>query len=235
VPDDRIPTLLARLPLFASLERPVLARLARVCTLTEVEEGAVVFTRGRPADCCYAVVSGVVELVTSNREGVSKVVEIIRADETFGEAVMFLRRPFPVDAVAASPAVLLHVPASAVDAVIEDDPHAARSMLASLSMRLHSLVRDVEMYTVQPARERVLGYIAESLPARTTETGAVTAPARVEFRPTKRSVASRLGITAETFSRTLRALRDEGILVADGSGVLVPDPDGLAAHRSRRA
>lgn len=221
-PDD-----LGRLALFGSLSTEVTERLAVSTTRSRVSAGGTVFLRGTPADCCYAVVTGTVELLTSNPDGHTKVVEIVRPDQTFGEAVMFLRRPFPVDAVAATDVELLRIPAHAVDAVIENDPQAARAMLASLSVRLHSLVRDVEMYTVHPARERLLSYIAHAV--RTAGPHVTGQGVRVEFSPSKRTVASRLGMTPETFSRTLRALVSEGVVAIDGSGVRVPDPDRLLA------
>ncbi len=126
---------------------------------------------------------------------------------------MFVGRPFPVDAVVTEAAEVLRVPASAVDELLATDPSAARAMLASLSIRLHQLVQDVEMYTVQPARERVLGHLRQH----------ADASGRVVFTPSKRAIASRLGITPETLSPTLHQLTDEGLLAAAGSAVVLLD------------
>lgn len=200
---------LRRLPLFANLPAEALARLAAATRREGYGASELVFTRQTPADCFFAVVHGVVQLQVSSAGGTEKVVEIIREGQTFGEAVMFLRRAFPVDAVIAEDAELLRIPAAAVDDLLADDPGAARAMLASMSIRLHQLVNDVEMYTVQPARERVLGHLRSQADAQ----------GRVVFQPSKRAVASRLGITPETLSRTLRQLGEEGILATEGSAV----------------
>ena len=202
---------LRRLPLFASLPDAALDQLAAATTVETYGVGEFVFTRMTPANCFFALTGGVIQLQVGNSQGTEKVVEIIRAGQTFGEAVMFVGRPFPVDAVVTEAAEVLRVPASAVDELLATDPSAARAMLASLSIRLHQLVQDVEMYTVQPARERVLGHLRQH----------ADASGRVVFTPSKRAIASRLGITPETLSRTLRQLADEGLLAAAGSAVVL--------------
>lgn len=181
---------LRALTLFGSLDDDSLALLAEHTEVLEMAAQQKVFDRFDPADSFYAVVEGIVELVVASQSGRRKVVEIIRPQQSFGEAVMFLDRQFPVEAVAAERSTLLRIPSSAVDELVESHPQAARAMLASLSMRLHALVRDVEMYTVQPARERVSTWLLERMDAER----------EVRFDPSKTAVASRLGITPETLS-----------------------------------
>lgn len=212
-----VPAELARLALFAGLDTADRAVLADATATRALDAGETVFTRLTPADACYAVVAGTVELAVSSPTGRRKVVETIRAGQTFGEAVMFLRRRFPVDAVAVEPATVLRVPASAVDHLLESRPGAARAMLASLSVRLHSLVHDVEMYTVQPARERVAGYLLDH----------ADPDGVVRFSPSKAAVASRLAMTPETLSRVLRELVDGGAVRVDGRVARVLDADAL--------
>lgn len=221
---DRRARDIGTLPLFARLDVESLRLLAERARHERYDAGEMIFTRGTESDCCYGVVDGSVQLVVSSAAGQQKTVEIIRPGQTFGEAVMFLRRPFPVDAVTAQDCEVIRVPASAVDEVIDQRPGAARAMLASLSVRLHTLVRDVEMYTVHPARDRVIDHILGEL--------GDSAAGTVHFRPSKRMIASRLGITPETFSRVLADLTRQGLIDHDGAAVDVLSARALAAARS---
>lgn len=73
-------------------------------------------------------------------------------------------------------------------------------MLSSLSARLHTLVRDVESYTLLSPVQRVAGYLADLIEPL-ADGNTVRLPAA------KKVIASRLGMTPEAFSRALRDSR----------------------------
>ena len=52
----------------------------------------------------------------------------------------------------------------------------------------------------------------------------------VELPALKQVLASRLGMTPETFSRAMRTLSAEGLIRVDGSVVEIPDVAALDAH-----
>ena len=81
-----------------------------------------------------------------------KVVEIVSPGQSFGEALMFLDKPYIVFAQALSDAMLLHVAKHAVLEELARDPQFARRMISGLARRLHGLVRDVEAYTLRSGR-----------------------------------------------------------------------------------
>jgi CRP-like cAMP-binding protein len=216
---------LARWPLLAALAPAQLSQLAAGSQRVTVARGEILFLRSTPATCFYGVVSGVIELSVSNADGVAKVLEIIRPDQTFGEAVMFLQGRFPVDAKALADTEVIRVPAHLVEAVLDADPKCSRAMLASLSKKLHSLVRDVQMYTLHSANERVIGHLLGLLGS-----SAGSGPGTVELLVSKQVVASRLGMTPETFSRVLHELSSDGLIAVRGRSIYVPDEGALAAR-----
>ena len=65
--------------------------------------------------------------------------------------MMFLDRPYPVSPEVLADSLLLHVSRECVFGLIEADASFSRRMLAGLSMRLHSLLADVESYSCAPA------------------------------------------------------------------------------------
>jgi CRP-like cAMP-binding protein len=193
--------------------------------------GQVLFRRGTPSTGFYVVRDGRMQLSVSNAEGVVRVLEIISPGGAFGHAVMFLRDPYPVDATALVDTHLVFVPATAVDRILDGDPAMARLMLASMAKRLQAKVQDIAMLSLQSATQRIIAYVLGAMRDPDTGGGAPTGPsATVELPALKQVLASRLGMTPETFSRAMRTLTNEGLLTVEGSTVRIPDIDALDAH-----
>jgi CRP-like cAMP-binding protein len=172
-----------------------------------------------------AVGYGLVKL--SLAAGSEKILRLVGPGETFGEAVLFLEQPLPVDATALSDTMLVVLPRAPLLELIERDPAFARGLLASLCQRLHALVGDFEASTAHGARERLAAYL-DSL----AEPGAE----RARLPAAKSVIAARLGMAKETLSRTLRQLSDEGLIAVSGSVVTLRDrPRLAAAARAERA
>jgi CRP-like cAMP-binding protein len=214
---------LAGFPLLSSLDPRQLDDLSHRCYRRQVAKGQFVFYRGDPCSGFYGVCRGMVQLSMSNAEGAQKVVEIIGANETFAEAALFLGNPYPVDAIALTACELVKVPAAVFDDMLAADARFARSLLASMAIRLHTRVSDIEMYTLRSASQRVAAFLVDELGGGTPP----GQPAQVLLRPAKHVLASRLGLTPETFSRVIRSLADQGLIVVDGRRLTVPDPGAL--------
>jgi len=210
---------LASLPLFKELAPAELAPIAAETTVLAVRRGEIVFNRGDPCEGFHVVVYGQVKLAFVSADGNEKVVEIIAPGSSFGEALMFMEKPYIVMAQALADSLLLHVSRSAVFAEIERDPKFARKMLAGLSRRLHGLISDVEAYSLQSGTERVIGYLLR----QDAHTAADSEPYVVTLPTSKSVVASRLNVTPEHFSRILHDLADGGLISVDGRDVTIFD------------
>lgn len=210
---------LTRWPLFAALSQEHRDRLGAQARRRRLARGDVLFTRGTPADCCFGIVAGLIQLSLSNPQGLVKVVEVLGPGDTIGEAVMFLGRDFPVDATALVDTELVTIPVGVIDDLLDRDAAFARSLLASMAQRLHALVKDIEMYALQSATQRLVTYILGEMDER----GAL------RLAPSKQVVAARLGVTPETLSRALRDLADRELVALRGRSVTVPDAAALRA------
>lgn len=220
----RVPELLAHAPIFRDLSREEIARMAAGTTQVHAERGRILFQRGDPCTGFHVLAYGQVKLAVTSAAGAEKVIEILGPGCSFGEAVMFTDRPYPVTATTLADSLLLHVAKETLNAELEGDPRLARRMLAGLSMRLHILVKDVEAMTLHSATQRVIGYLA--LLQDGAGAGIVTLPAQ------KSLVASRLNLTPEYFSRILHDLAAEGLIRIDGRDIEILDPEALGAFGS---
>jgi CRP-like cAMP-binding protein len=225
VPTSKIRTqsFLAALPLFKELAPGEVDRLAAGTTELHVPRGQVLFNKGDPCVGFHLVVYGQVKLAFTSPQGSEKVVEIVGPGFSFGEALMFMNRPYVVMAQALADSLLLHVSKQVVFEEIERDPAFARKMLAGLSRRLHGLIADIESYSLETGVQRVIGYLLR----QDEDSGGESFAYTVRLPTSKAIVASRLNLTPEHFSRILHDLAAAGLVAIDGRELKIVDATKL--------
>jgi CRP-like cAMP-binding protein len=139
----------------------------------------------------------------------------------FGEALMFLEQPYVVSSQALADSWVLYFPKATIFEELERRPELARKMLASLSVRLHQLIRDIEDYSLHSGKKRVIGYLLreiadESIPV-------VNNACTIHFTVSKNIIASCLNMTQEHFSRILHELGEIGLISVRARDIYVPD------------
>jgi len=229
MPPPKIKTaaFLANLPLFRELPPAEIECLATGTTEVHVPRGTVLFSRGDPCTGFHLVVYGRVKLSVTSPAGSEKVVEIINPGFSFGEAVMFMERPYFVTAQTLADSMLLHVGRDVVFDGLARDPTLARRMLAGISRRLHGLVSDVESYTLKSGTQRVVGYLLRN----DSEAAGESEDARRVALPVAKAVlASRLNLTPEHFSRILHELAEQGLIDIDGRNIEIRDLERLRGY-----
>jgi CRP-like cAMP-binding protein len=225
-----IPRYLATLPLFSQLDRGELERLATGCTLRRFERGKLVFRQGDPCHHCHVVITGQIKLFVLSATGTEKIVELCGPDHSFAEAIMFIGRPYVVSAQTLSETLLLSIEKQTVLDEITSNSSFALRMLAGLSWRLHSLIKDVEGYALHSGVQRVIGYL---LGDRVNENEVASESITVTLPVSKASIASRLSLTPEYFSRVLNELETGGLIQVDKRNIHIPDTARLAAYQPK--
>lgn len=217
--NTKIQAILLNLPLFKQMSPDEIERIAQSTRETQASRGEMIFQRGDHSHGFYVVVQGQLKLAFSSPQGVEKIVHLVGPGNTFGEAVMFMDMPYPVYAQALTDSLLLHISKAAVFEGIEHDPIFCRKMLAGLSARLHSLVGDVEGYSLRSCAQRVVGYLLQH-DANNIDDGKGV---HLNLTVSKTVIASRLNISPETFSRVLHELSAVGLISVKGKDVTILD------------
>ncbi|MCB2015981.1 MAG: Crp/Fnr family transcriptional regulator [Hydrogenophaga sp.] len=223
-----VPRYLSMLPLFQEMTSAELDRLAQGSQLREFARGALVFRIGDPCNEFHVTVSGQIKLFAISPAGQEKIIELVGPGASFAEALMFMERPYIINAQALTDTLMLSVSREAVLQEIRGDAQFCMRMLAGLSRRLHGLVNDVQAYSLHSGVERVIGYLMRDLP----EDGGPEA-ASVLLPVSKASIASRLSMTPEYFSKVLRELEDKGLIEVDKREIRIPDPRRLTQYPLR--
>ncbi len=214
---------LQRLPLFSEIDAASLDRLAAATRVKPLARGELALRAGEACEAFFVNLGQPIKLYVLAANGNEKVIELIGPGHSFAEALMFLGRPSPVNAQALGDTRLLVLPRDAVLAAMAVDPFLALRMLAGLSRRLHGLVVDVQAYALQSGVQRVIGYLLR-------DAGDGDGPLLVELPVSKATLASRLSLTPEYFSRVLRELEAGGLIRVQGRRIELPSAQRLAAY-----
>lgn len=214
-------SILSNLPLFRQLSGAEIDSLALGTREHKISKNEILFQKGDPSHGFYVIAHGQIKLAFPSPQGAEKVVEIIGTGQSFGEAVMFMEKPYPVFAQALADSLLLHIAKPVIFSAIDSDPALARKMLAGLSIRLHGLIQDVEAYSLRSGTQRLIGFLLEQ---RQNSVNGVT---EIELPASKNVIASRLNLTPETLSRILHSLSERGLISVHGRMIHIHDVERL--------
>lgn len=224
-----LPHYLSVVPLFSDLSSLERQRLAEGCQLRRLVRGDMVFRAGDPCEAFHIVVLGQIKLYVASPTGQEKIIELVSPGCSFAEAMMFLEKPYILNAQSLADTLLIRVSKKTVFGEIDQDPRFSMRMLAGISRRLHGLVRDVEGYALHSGMQRLIGYLLGDLQKDDTPIASVLT---VSLPVSKATIASRLSLTPEYFSRVLHELESEGLIEIDKREIRILDVQRLASYGS---
>lgn len=212
---------LRRLPLLSELDDDQLARMRDTRRTVKLAAGETLFHMGEKSRSFFYLDSGAVKLFRVSPAGQEKIVEIIRAGQTFAEAVMFFKHPlYPVNAEALEATTLTAFDTEAFMAMLHRSPETCIRLLGTLSMRLHHRVNEIDALSLQNATLRVVNFLLNRM-------GEADGDSQIELEAAKKIIAARLSIQPETFSRVLHALTEAHAIAVDGRKIAVIDEQAL--------
>jgi len=205
--------------MFARLSDEQIDRVARHAVRVHLDEGEMLFQQTDPADRFYLLMRGQIKLFRLGPSGNEKVIEIVTPLSTFAEALMFLERPtYPVGAQAMQSAEVISIDAGNFLHMLRGSIDTCFMLMGDMSQRLRGLIREIDDLSLSSATCRVAGYLLSK---------AEPDGASFDLAVPKQTLASRLSVQPETFSRIIRQLSNQGILVVHGSRVEISDLDRL--------
>lgn len=207
--------------LFQRLPEEALRELCSRAHLRRLETGNTLFHQGDKAERFYFLAEGQIKLHRSLGNGRDKLVEVIKAGNSFAEALLFTgAKIYPVSASALKDSVLVSIEGASYRQLLEEHPQIALDILATLSVRLHQRLNEIDTLTLANAGQRVIRFLL----LEQESNGGI-----IDFDVPKCLVASRLGIQPETFSRILHRFVDAGLIRIDRRRIHVLDQQALVA------
>lgn len=215
---------LAGFYMFSELQTEQIEKLANGAKLLKHHRGEMLFNRGDQAQGFYILLEGQIKLGVTSPQGDEKILGLVQPGQSFGEAVLFLERSFPVSAHATIDSEVLLVNKDAVFEILDNDTTVARRMLAGISARNRQLVNDIESISLQNSAQRLIGYLLQ-ISAESPE------PDHIQLPANKVTIASMLNITPETFSRVILKLQNAGLIEVSGRHITIANHNGLLNYK----
>ncbi|MGB3408052.1 MAG: Crp/Fnr family transcriptional regulator [Jannaschia sp.] len=189
----------------ASCEGEELDRLAAMKTYRSWKAGETIVMEGEDLPFVGSLVTGCATLTRSLEDGRVQTVGLLMPSDFIGRPG---RRAALCDVVAATDVTLCLFRRDAFEALLRDTPHVAGRLLA-MSLDELDAARDwMVLLGRKTAREKVATLLAIILRRAASD----AAPMRVELPLSRDAMASYLGLTIETVSRQITALRKDGVI-----------------------
>lgn len=215
-------------PLFSAVEPEVIVRLCGGRRPASLEARQIIFSQGDPAEAFYVVLEGWVKLYRITPAGEEAVVGVFTRAESFAEPVFFLGGVYPASAEAASPLRLLRIDTARFNEAIEHNPGLAATLLGSIVAHTERLFNEIASLKMLSTPRRLAEFLVRQAPV-----GAGRAALVLPYE--KALLAGRLGMTPESLSRALAAVRKLGVSV-DRDRITIADVARLDAFaRTARA
>ena len=215
---------ISHLALFAGLSAHQAAAMARHCWTVGACRGDAVARRDARLSGVFALAYGTVKLILRGADGEERVLRLVSAGQTFGEANALLARAPEYDALVLAECKLVVMPAAAILELAEREPRFARNLMMTLAQRSVELLVAFEAATLRRGAQRLASYL-ESLAGPNGAPG----PTVIELPVSKTMVAGQLGVKKETLSRLLRQFAARGLIEVSRREIAILDRDGLAA------
>jgi CRP-like cAMP-binding protein len=186
-----------------------LAALQPFATLQHFLRNETIFCEGETADQIYQIAGGTVRMCRHTSDGRRNIIDFLLP----GDLIGFLECPDqPATAEAVTDVTLMSYPRSGFDRLAASNPVIHSRVLCHLSANLLEVQQHVFVLGCQNAKERVASFLV-----RLAERMDIAAGDRLDLTMGRQDIADHLGLTVETVSRAISALRADGIVAVPNS------------------
>lgn len=181
--------------------------LLAAARLRRLAPGQLLFKRGDPPCGLYAVLEGSVRIGAVSEQGKEALLSVVESPHWFGEICLFDGQPRTHDAFGVGHCILVHIPHSALLALLDDQPVYWRQLALLMSQKLRLTFISLEQLSLMPAPAR----LAHRLLMIADGYGEIDPPRRVLQLP-QDQLASMLSLSRQTTNQLLKELQAQGVL-----------------------
>ncbi len=214
----------AVLDLFAALRPATREALKRESRVHAFPKGHIIFMHEDEAAWFYFVQKGWIKLFRETLDGAEAIMDVLPQGSLFGETAAFENGTYAYGAEVIEAASIMAFPLGILEKESQDNSEFSLALLRHISGK--GLVRDkeIELRAVQNAAQRIGCFLLRLCKESEGNTVVLHLPWE------KSLIAARLGMTPETFSRSLAKLKKEAGLHIRGSTVEISDLGRLVRY-----
>lgn len=204
--------LLSGIQLFAGLRPQLLTRLASASRMLELPAHRALFRCGDPISDVHFLVSGSVKRSAHLADQVEKLLELAQPGQMLAMSEVFCAKTYGSFAETVKASSVLAIPLETLIEIAGKAPDLSWRLLETMAQRQYAAEFEMVSHHSVSGTQRVLDYLLRLAGDRLDIAGETT----VSLDASKKLIAARLDMTPETFSRTLRLLSADGVIVVNG-------------------
>jgi CRP-like cAMP-binding protein len=210
---------LAKIPLFACLEKQELTQLAQSGRHRQIPKGSILFFQDDPADGQYVMRSGSIAIYISSSDGRELVLGEMRPGDSFGELALITGRTRSTTAIALLKSEVFIIPSQLFLDLIYSHPDMLRSLLIVTAERLYASTRRESALAFLDAPARLARILLQLADLSDAPGGYITI--------SQLGLARRAGLTRQTVAKILGRWRRSGWLLTGRGRVVLLDKSAL--------
>ncbi|HEY1834186.1 MAG TPA: Crp/Fnr family transcriptional regulator [Solirubrobacteraceae bacterium] len=226
-PSGDLVELLGRVPVFSTLERDDLMRIADVAVPRTFEAGEAVFREGDASDTCYVVREGHARAVRSHGDGRTLTLANFGPGDIFGELAMFEDELRSATVEAIDRMSVVGVLGPDMRRLMSEHSEIAMRLVIALGRRIREMNERLSRQSFQTVQSRVAVVLGELVDE---EIATGKAGADVLVTATQSDLAQLAGSSRESASRFLAVLERAGVISQGRGRLVVHDPDALKQY-----
>jgi CRP-like cAMP-binding protein len=208
--------LLSRDALFAGLSAAKLRALIGASRILEFAPHEFLYRAGEPVRDAHLLVSGTVKRAMLLSGDSEKIVELVQSSQLLGLGEIFGDAGYGASCEAVTHCIVIAIELRQLRAMVREDLDLSWRVIQAMAHRQYAIEFDVTAFRQGViGTQRVLDYLVELAGGHPGLAGETT----VTLKTSKKMIAAQIGITAESFSRSLRLLSENGVIVVEGRKV----------------
>ena len=190
--------------LFRNLSPHIKNKLFQSSNVKDYKKGSLLFLEGELASRIYVVISGWVKIFKNSAEGTEKIEHMLTSGDVVIESSIFESSNYTNNAQVSVEGRLLSFPAAIYRHLVNQDLTLALNSLKYLSQSSTQYQQQVEANRVKSTKERVGHFLLKQFVTQKN-------PNTIMLPYEKTIIASLLDMKPETFSRSLKTFKKEGL------------------------
>lgn len=206
-------------PMFHSLPEDQKTEVAKLVAQHHYPKGTIIYLAGDKVGHFMILEAGQVKISQVAANGKEQLLKVLQPGDFDGEAALFNGDQRNVTATALVDSNVCQIEQGAFQKLLQKSPQLSVSLLATMSQQINSLQEEKTLSSTADMAGKLAKYLVE--------TGAALDENPFKLPLKKKDIATYLGTTPETISRTFKQLTSKGLIEAKGSQVKIIDEDGL--------
>ena len=169
------------------------------------DKGEYIFKEGMMPHFYYQIIEGEVRMYTVGMEDRELTQAVFNEGCSFGEPPLFLDKPYPSNAQATKPSIIMRLDKENFMQILDDFKEISRNMLHRFADRIYKKASSAQIWVNNTPEERIIVFLKNYMNSSDTVH-------KLLVPYTRQQIADYTGLRVETVIRTLKRMSQDGIV-----------------------